>query len=422
MPRFFVTCPQGISKVLKEELEFFDLNLKSIFDTERGVQFEGSWESAYRVNYQTKLASRVLKPVLDFTSSTEDQILSHFKKHDFSKYIPKNGTFSLKVKVQASSRYKDQRVVMNLVRVGLLNEFKKKKREDIKVDREKADLEIVVVVYRANFSVSLNMSGEPLSHRGYRTESLKAPLRENLAAGLVRLTGWKNDKEPLVDFMCGTGTLLIEAALLKTPNSLTRPYDFEHWANTDQKKIKEIKEEITERIKEGIKEGIKEEIKEGMKEGIKEGIKEGRKEEIKEEIKEGVKKRKVKPSENLYGFDQDPRSIEAAKIASKKMGLNLQIKQQSLKDLNQKSLPQGPGIVLLNPPYGKRLGNIDQSKEAYSLIGEKLKSEFKGWRAFILSPDPELSKELKMKAFFKQRVNNGGVDCLLLGYEILNRD
>ena len=398
MPRFFVTCPQGISKVLKEELEFFDLNLKSIFDTERGVQFEGSWESAYRVNYQTKLASRVLKPVLDFTSSTEDQILSHFKKHDFSKYIPKNGTFSLKVKVQASSRYKDQRVVMNLIRVGLLNEFKKKKREDIKVDREKADLEIVVVVYRANFSISLNMSGEPLSHRGYRTESLKAPLRENLAAGLVRLTGWKNDKEPLVDFMCGTGTLLIEAALLKTPNSLTRPYDFEHWANTDQKKIKEIKEEITERIKEEIKEGIK------------------------EEIKEGVKKRKVKPLENLYGFDQDPRSIEAAKIASKKMGLNLQIKQQSLKDLNQKSLPQGPGIVLLNPPYGKRLGNIDQSKEAYSLIGEKLKSEFKGWRAFILSPDPELSKELKMKAFFKQRVNNGGVDCLLLGYEILNRD
>ena len=378
MPRFFATCPQGISKVLKEELESFDLNLKSVHDTESGVQFECSWESAYRINYQTKLASRVLKPVLDFTSSTEDQILSYFKKHDFSKYIPKNGTFSLKVKVQSSAKFKDQRVVMNLVRVGLLNEFQKNGRGDIKVDREESDIEIVIVVYRANFSVSLNMSGEPLSNRGYRKEALKAPLRENLAAGLVRLTGWKSNEEPLVDFMCGTGTLLIEAALLNTPNTMNRDYSFEYWANADRDKIKEIKSEL--------------------------------------------KSKTYTPSENLYGLDQDPRSIEAAQTASEEMGLNLNIKQQALKDLSQSTLPEGPGVVLLNPPYGKRLGDIDQSKKAYYLIGEKLKAEFKGWRAFILSPDPELSKELKMKAFFKQRVNNGGVECLLLGYEILNRD
>ena len=375
MPHFFATCPQGISRVLKEELESLNLNLKSLSDTERGVQFECSWENAYKVNYQTKLASRVLKPVLDFTSSTEDQILSHFKKHDFSKYIPKDGTFSLKVKVQSSSKYKDQRVVMNLIRVGLLNEFKKKKREDIKVDRKRADLEIIVVIYRANFSVSLNMSGEPLSHRGYRKEALKAPLRENLAAGLVRFTRWKTDQEPLVDFMCGTGTLLIEAALLNQPNSFKRTYDFEKWVNVDLKKIESIKNEL--------------------------------------------KNKKLSPSKNLYGFDQDPRSVETAITASKKMGLNLQIKQQSLKDLSAKSLPQKSGVVLLNPPYGKRLGNLDQSKKTYSLIGEKLKSEFKGWRAFVLSPDPELSKELKMKAFFKQKVNNGGLNCFLLGYEIL---
>jgi putative N6-adenine-specific DNA methylase len=374
MPRFFATCPQGISKALKEELESFDLNLKSVHDTERGVQFESSWESAFKINFKTKLASRVLKPVLDFTSSTEEQILSHFKKHDFSKYLSKDGSFSLKVKIQSSSKYKDQRVVMNLLRVGLLEEFKKKGRSDIRVDREKADLEIVVVVYRANFSVSLNMSGEPLSNRGYRKEALKAPLRENLAAGLVRLTGWKANQEPLVDFMCGTGTLLIEASRLNQSNSLKRDYAFERWETTDQKQVEAIKKELSENSK--------------------------------------------KPYENLYGFDQDPRSIEASMTASKELGLNIQIKQLSLKDLNANVLPKGPGVVLLNPPYGKRLGNVDQSKKTYALIGEKLKSEFKGWRAFILSPDPELSKELKMKAFFKQRVDNGGVECLLLGYGI----
>jgi len=377
MPRFFATCPQGLSKVLKEELISMDLKLKSVHDSERGVQFEGPWESAFMVNYQTKLASRILKPVLEFTSSTEDQILSHFKKHDFTKYFPKNGTFSLKVKVQASARFKDQRVVMNLVRVGLLNDFKSKKREDIKVDKENPTLEIVVVVYRANFSVSLNMSGEPLSNRGYRKEALRAPLRENLAAGLVRLTGWKEGVEPLVDFMCGTGTLLVEAARLNSSNSLDRVYSFEGWENIDKNKVKELKAEL--------------------------------------------KNKKVRVSSEIYGFDQDPRSIEAALMAVEELGLNVKIKQQSLKDLSSKSLPQTPGVVLLNPPYGKRLGDENQAKEAYKLIGEKLKSEFKGWRAFILSPDPELSKELKMKAFFKQRVNNGGIECLLLGYEILNR-
>ena len=377
MPRFFATCPQGISKALKEELESFDLKLKSIHETERGVQFESSWDNAFSINYQSKLASRVLKPVLDFTSSTEDQILSHLIKHDFSKYIPKNGSFCLKVKIQSSSKYKDQRVVMNLIRVGLLNDFKKKKREDIKVNKEEPNLEIVVVVYRANFSISLNMSGEPLSHRGYRKEALKAPLRENLAAGLVRLTGWKPESEPLVDFLCGTGTLLIEASTQNRPNSLTRSYSFESWANVDQKKIAELKGALTTKLTNRVG--------------------------------------------DLYGFDQDPRSIDAAKKASKDMGLNLNIKQQSLKDLSQTSIPKKPGVVILNPPYGKRLGDIEQAKGTYSLIGQKLKSEFKGWRAFILSPDPELSKELKMKAFFKQKISNGGVDCFLLGYEILTK-
>ena len=384
MPQFFATCPQGLSYVLKEELESFGLNPKALRETERGVQFTSPWETAFLINYKTKIASRVLKPVLSFTSSTEDQILSYIKKHDFSKYISKGGTFSLKVKIQASSMYKDQRVVMNLIRVGLLNEFEKKGRSDIKVNKENPSLEIVVVVYHANFSVSLNMSGLPLSHRGYREEALAAPLRENLAAGLVKMTGWSAEgDEPLVDFMCGSGTLLIEAARLDKPNSLKRSYSFERWDNVDKGKIKEIKSTLSA-------------------------------------TKDIQKNTQSDPS--IYGFDQDPRSIQAITKSSNDLGLNISIKQIALKDLNKSSLPKSlqgkKGIVILNPPYGKRLGTTDQAKEAYALIGERLKAEFKGWKAFILSPEPELSKELRMKAFFKKRVSNGGVDCVLLGYSI----
>jgi|GEM_PF-1163480 len=388
MPQFFATCPQGLSYVLKEELESFGLNSKALRETERGVQFTSPWETAYLVNYKTKIASRVLKPVLTFTSSTEDQILSYVRKHDFSKYIPKGGTFSLKVKVQASSMYKDQRVVMNLIRVGLLNDFEKKGRSDIKVNKENPSLEIVVVVYHANFSISLNMSGQPLSHRGYREEALAAPLRENLAAGLVKMTGWsKTSGEPLVDFMCGSGTLLIEAARLNEHNSFKRTYSFESWTNVDKDKIKEIKSTLL------------------------------------------AAKNDQEDTQNnslIFGFDQDPRSIQAITKSSNDLGLNINIKQIALKDVNQSSLPKSlqnkKGIVILNPPYGKRLGTTDQAKEAYALIGQRLKAEFKGWKAFILSPEPELSKELRMKAFFKKRVNNGGVDCVLLGYSIREED
>jgi len=318
-------------------------------------------------------------PVLDYKASSEQQIVHGLKKHKFSKYIPQGGTFSLRVKIQRNANYKDQRFVMNEIRVGLLNQFADEGRDDISVSTDHPDLEIFVGVHGVQFSYSLNLSGEPLSNRGYRLEGERAPLRESLAAGLLRLADWKRD-EPLVDFFCGSGTFLIEAATQAELNTafFKRRFSFQNWENFDVTSFKELLDKI----------------------------------EVPVEKLE------------IHGFDQDPRSIQSVSTNLKELRLHdkIQIKQIALKDLDMdKVLDVGvasKGLVILNPPYGERLGNFDEALEVYKLIGETLKAKFSGWRAFVLSPDIELSRAIGMKSFFKTTVDNGGIECAFLGYDI----
>lgn len=375
MPKFFTTCSRGLAPALESELKSYDLKLKGMFSKDSGVGFECSWEKAYEINVRSKVASRVLMPVLDYKASSEEQIVHGLKKHNFSKYLTRNGTFSLRVKIHPQAQYRDQRFVMNEVRVGLLEQFKEAGREDIRVSTERPDMEIFVGVFGVQFSYSLNLSGAPLSNRGYRLEGERAPLRESLAAGLLRLADWQQE-EPLVDFFCGSGTFLIEAATQKSLNDAhyKRRYSFQDWANFDA----EVFREIYERLK--------------------------------------PEDKKL----DIYGFDQDPRSIQSVSTNLRELALQdkIQLKQIALKDLNMAELGITPGIVILNPPYGERLGNFDEALEVYKRLGEVLKAKFSGWKAFVLSPDPQLSKAIGMRSFFKTTVDNGGIDCAFLGYEI----
>ncbi len=366
MPQFFATCPKGLSSPLTEELN--ELGVKRVSPRESGVSFETSWAKAYEVNVKSKVASRVVKPVLDFDASSLEQIVPSLKRHDFSKYLNKSGTFSLRVKLN-NSKFNNQKYIMNEIRVGLLNQFKAKGREDITVDREDPDLEIVVQVYKNTFSLSLNMSGAPLSNRGYREDTEHAaPLRENLAAGLVRMTGWTGEA-PLVDFLCGSGTFLIEAANSHLQNQ--GPFSFVRWANFDESiEIDETKEKNLN----------------GM----------------------------------LYGFDRAPESVNKTKYLIKSLGLEskVNLKQIALKDFGSIQLPETKGTVILNPPYGERLGSFEEALKAYELIGETLKKHFSGWDAWILSPDVKLSKAIGMSAHTKYSVDNGGISCMFLGYKV----
>jgi putative N6-adenine-specific DNA methylase len=375
MPKFFATCSRGLSPALESELKSYDLKLKAMFVKDSGVGFECSWEKAYEINLRSKVASRVLMPVLDYKASSEQQIVHGLKKHKFSKYLPQGGTFSLRVKIHQQAQYRDQRFVMNEVRVGLLEQFEAEGRGDIRVSTEQPDLEIFVGVYGVQFSYSLNLSGAPLSNRGYRLEGERAPLRESLAAGLLRLANWKKE-EPLVDFFCGSGTFLIEAATQEVLNGAhyKRRYSFQDWANFDPAVFRELK----------------------------------------------AKLQKNDEKLEIYGFDQDPRSIQSVSTNLRELKLHdkIQLKQIALKDLSMAELGIKPGVVILNPPYGERLGNFDEALEVYKRLGEVLKSKFSGWKAFVLSPDPQLSKAIGMRSFYKTTVDNGGIDCAFLGYEI----
>jgi len=375
MPKFFATCSRGLAPALESELKSFDLKLKNFFVKDSGVSFECSWGKAYELNLRSRVASRILMPVLDYKASSEQQIVHGLKKHNFAKYIPQGGTFSLRVKIQRNANYKDQRFVMNEIRVGLLNQFADEGRGDISVSTDHPNLEIFVGVHGVQFSYSLNLSGEPLSNRGYRLEGERAPLRESLAAGLLRLADWKRD-EPLVDFFCGSGTFLIEAATQAELNTtfFKRRFSFQNWENFDESTFQELVDSLKA------------------------------------------------PSEKLqiHGFDQDPRSIQSVSTNLRELKLQdkIEIKQIALKDLDMAKMEIPKGLVILNPPYGERLGSYDEAMEVYRLIGETLKSKFSGWRAFVLSPDIELSRAIGMKSFFKTTVDNGGIDCAFLGYEV----
>lgn len=377
MPEFFCSCPKGLSSALEKELTH--LGLKKTRSVNSGVLFEDSWAKAYEVNLKSKVASRVLKPVLDFSCSTPESISSSIKKHDFSKYLKKNGTFSIKVKLRKST-FRDQIQIMNLARKGLMELFQEKGREDIGPGPKNPDLEIVIQVYGVNFSVALNMSGKALSQRGYRTENpiVTAPIRENLAAGLIYETGWPGTGAPLIDLFCGTGTFLLEAALIKKPNQ--GPFAFQKWANFDEAKFAELEEHKTPKLL----------------------------------------RKKTTQGEHLLGFEQHPRLVQQFQNSITMLGLqnNVQVKQLALKDIASKHVPSEKGIVILNPPYGERLGSRAESIELFKQLGDTLKVAFQGWKVYLLSPSPEHSKALRMASDSKIMVDNGGLDCAFISYEI----
>lgn len=206
MPQFFASTAHGLVDPL--EIELKNLGLKVTDKTAGGVFFESNWEGAYKANLYSRTASRILKPVLEFTAYQPEELYTQILRHDFTKYIEPGQTLAVDCSI-IESKMRDQRFVAMTIKDAVVDQFREKfdKRPD--VDNLNADLRIHVKAYKNNFQVSVDTSGSSLFMRGYRKEAGEAPLKENLAAGLILLAEW-DQKSPLVDLMCGSGTFLIE--------------------------------------------------------------------------------------------------------------------------------------------------------------------------------------------------------------------
>lgn len=373
MAIFFATTAKGLVEPLYNELE--TIGFKGLRKVPSGVEFETTWEGCYRANLHSRLASRILKPVLEFTAYQPEELYGQILRHDFTRYIKPSQTLAVDASVQ-ESMMRDQRFVALKVKDAIVDQFREKFEVRPDVDRENPDLRIWVRAYKNKFHVSIDTSGDPLHERGYRKDAGEAPLKENLAAGLLSLAEW-DEKTPLVDPMCGSGTILIEAALRASriaPGTFRSRYAFQKFLNYDKETWEKVLDEA-----------------------------------IEAEIEE--------PELKFYGFDVDRRVLEKARANAKRAGVEHLIEFGRGPITTLKS-PVESGLIITNPPYAVRLGDEDNVRDIYRDLSHTMKTEFKGWTAWILSGNKDLILDLKLKSTRRHFVFNGPIECRFLRYDI----
>lgn len=376
MAHFLAITSRGLIEPLAAELE--QLKIKRVKARPDAVAFDGSWADCFRVHRHSRLASRILLPVSDFRAyNEEDLYYGLLRKHDFTKYISPKQTLRVEAHTREHPKLRDQRFVAMKVKDAVVDQFYNKfnERPDVGSD-EDADLRIVVRIVKSDVSVAIDLTGETLSNRGYRRFVGDAPLRENVAAGMLRISGWQMDR-PLVDPFCGSGTILIEAALMMSggsPLKKKRTFAFE--------KLKQF--ELAPPVDDD----------------------------------KPAAKRAAPAKAMLFGFDSDPRVLEKAEANARAAGVEnwILFRHRNIRDLTAPT--ETPGMILTNPPYGERMNTAPQVKELMAAFAATLKREFKGWEAWILSGNPEASAALKLKADRKVPLWNGPIDCRLLHYHL----
>lgn len=373
MAIFYASCPKGMIEALEKELQ--ELGLQTVDRNAGGVVFESNWEGCYKANLHSRLASRILKPILDFTAYQPDELYQQVLNHDFTKYINPTQSISIDASVK-ECKMQDQRFVAMKIKDAIVDQFRDKFGVRPDVDNNNPALRIHVKAYKNLFSLAVDTSGDSLFQRGYRTEFVEAPLKENLAAGLLKLSEW-DQKSPLVDFMCGSGTFLIEGAMIAmniAPGIHRKRFGFMNWLNFDK--------EMWQRL-----------------------------------VSEAMDQEKQDLEFKLYGFDIDRRAVTMAKQNACNAGVDhvIEFKKEPVATV---APPAEKGLAVVNPPYGARIGDEDNLRDVYRDLGYTLKHRFKGWDCWILSGNRELIGDMKLKSTRKHFVFNGNIECRFLKYSM----
>lgn len=362
----------GLEQVLAKELTQMGANNVQI--GRRMVSFTGSKEMMYRANFQLHTAIRVLKPIKRFKAHSAEEVYDEVKKIDWSEYILKGNTFSVD-SVVYSDEFHNSRFVTYKVKDAIVDQFREQKGERPNISVSNPDIRLHIHISDYDATMSLDSSGESLHRRGYRQESVAAPLNEVLAAGMILMTGWKGDTD-FIDPMCGSGTLPIEAALIArniAPGVYRKDYAFEKWPDFDKDLFDFI-------------------------------------------YNDDSQEREFK--HHIYGYDNDMKAVNTAKINVKAAGLSneISIECQDFKNFRK---PQDKGMMVMNPPYGERI-STPNLLGTYKMIGERLKHEFGGNEAWILSYREECFEQIGLKPSIKIPLYNGSLECEFRKYTLFD--
>ncbi len=362
----------GLEEVLAGELRALGgANVKPL---NRSVEFFGDKRLLYDANLRVRAATRIIKPVRAFRSADADQLYRRAKRIDWSRYMSVDSTFSVDALVNHSAIRNSHYAALR-VKDAIADRFRVRYGRRPSVDLNEPDLRVNLHLVKNVATLSLDSSGEPLFRRGYRTESGPAPINEALAAGILFLAGW-NGNAPLVDGMCGSGTFLIEAALLAgniAPGLVGRQYGFMRWPDYDPGLWKSLVSSA--RSQASPLQGVK-----------------------------------------ILGSDIDGKSVQRARANARRAGVEeyIEFRQTGFEQLEP---PSGPGVFITNPPYGKRLS--EENLEAlYRGIGDTLKNKYDGYNAYILTANAPASKKIGLKPSSRFKLFNPPMECQLLKYEI----
>lgn len=362
---------QGLEDVLAGELRAIGGN--DIKTGKRAVYFTADKDLVYKANLRLRTALRLLKPLKRFRAEDEDVFYNGVKSISWDELFDLEKTFLVRTTVSGPIFTHSHYVALRC-KDAIADYFRDKYGKRPSVDSDQPNIVVHVKIWNDDVTISLDSSGEPLNKRGYRQRESLAPLNECLAAGMLLIAGF-DGKRDFIDPMCGSGTLCIEAAMIAhriAPGLLRQDFAFMHWKDFDSELFDIIREATVNRLRE-----------------------------------EPVK---------ILGFDTDFFSLSLARKAAKEAGLEDAIDFQIGNFFNE-TPPAPPAMLMMNPPYDERI-KVQDSEKFYAEIGDKLKADYTGYQAWILSGNTDAMNNIRLRSFDTHHLMNGKIPCKFSGYRL----
>jgi 23S rRNA (guanine2445-N2)-methyltransferase / 23S rRNA (guanine2069-N7)-methyltransferase len=377
--QFFASCPPGVADLTAAELR--ECGATQIREFKLGVQFEGALEVAYRACLWSRTASRVLMPVGLVPATTPGALYEGVRTIDWSDHIAPSGSMAIDF-AGASSGIVHTHFGALKTKDAIVDQFRERTGERPSVNLEQPDVQIDVRIDRDRATISIDLSGESLHRRAYRARGVAAPLKENLAAAMLLRSGWPQiarEGGDFIDPMCGSGTLVIEAALIAldiAPGSMRSHFGFIGWRGHDRELWKRIVDEAQQRREAGER------------------------------------------SITLRGYDAEVSAVRAAidNAERAKLRKHVHFERRDLAQLTREGADTG--LLATNPPYGERIGDQEKLESLYAELGDRLREYFQGWQAAVLTGNPPLAKAIKINARRSHTLFNGKIECRLLRFAI----
>ena len=362
----------GLEPILAQELT--ELGAKDVQIGRRMVSFTGDKELMYRANFQLHTAIRILKPIIHFKARSADDVYNEVMKVEWSEYLDNSKTFAVD-SVVFSEEFRHSKFVAYKVKDAIVDQFREHTGNRPNISVTNPDIRLHIHIADEDATLCLDSSGESLHRRGYRQESVEAPLNEVLAAGMILMTGWRGETD-FIDPMCGSGTLLIEAALIArnmAPGLFRKEFAFEKWPDFDADLFDKI-------------------------------------------YNDDSQEREF--NHHIYGYDVDIKAVNTARLNVKAAGLtsDITVEEQDFKNFMQ---PKEKSIMVTNPPYGERISTSDLLG-TYKMIGERLKHQFTGNEAWVLSYREECFTQIGLTPSIKIPLFNGSLECEFRKYQMFD--